>query len=74
MKHINDIIRYPIKYLLKNKVKKYKIKLDEIEWRQKHLKPKSRRCGMTLTIFLKTLTDIRLKYKYEKFIRKWELK
>jgi hypothetical protein len=64
---------YPIRYLLRHRVERYKVELEQIRWRQQHLKPKARRLGMTETFFSFMIRDMFLSIKYERFIKKWSL-
>lgn len=66
-------LSYPIRYLLRHKVEKYKNELIQIKWRQEHIKPKARRCGMTQTVFNFMMKDVFLSIKYERFIKRWSL-
>lgn len=64
---------YPIKLLLRNKVKKYKSLLPEMESLQKLLIVKSRGSGMTDSIATLGLKNNYLIFKYEQFINKWDI-
>ena len=66
-------LSYPIRYLLRHKVERYKVELEQIRWRQQHLMAKGRRCGMTETVFNSMIKDVLLSIKYETFIKKWSL-
>jgi len=66
-------LSYPIRYLLRHRVERYKVELEQIRWRQQHLKPKARRFGMTETVFSFMIRDMFLSIKYERFIKKWSL-
>ena len=75
--YLYDIIwyylSYPIRYLLRHKVERYKIELEQIRWRQQHIKPKARRRGMTETVANFIVMDMYLSIKYERFIKRWSL-
>ena len=73
MKKLWYYISYPILLILREKVAQYEIKLAELRWQQKHLVPKARREGMTMTVFWLMETRKLLANKYERFINNWQL-
>jgi hypothetical protein len=75
MKKIINLLAYPIKFVLKNKVKKYKLLLYHLreQYKQPICVSKARRKGFSNSILNMRINDMRLMFKYEKFINKWEL-
>ncbi len=74
MNKILYYLSYPIRYVLKHKVDRYKRELEYLRFNQKHIKPKSRRSGMIEYTMDFVTGDIFLASKYENYINKWEIK
>lgn len=68
-----NIIKYPIKLLLKKKVDRYRAELVSFKQRQVHIVPKSRRTGMTNTLVKQHISLMGRMIKCRNFINRWEI-
>jgi hypothetical protein len=64
---------YPIRYLLRNKVKSYRVLLEEELELQRTTYPKLRQSGASYRIEAMLQRRMLLIMKYDKFIKKWSL-
>lgn len=71
--NIINIIKYQIKYLLKNKVKKYESLLEKSIYDNENIVSKSRQLGMTECNSKIMIRNMYLEIKYKIFINKWKL-
>ena len=71
--NVKDVLLYPIRYLLRHRVKEYKGKLKRIKDCEPYVAARSRRNGMTNSVFYFVMKDSFLAQKYTKFIDKWSL-
>lgn len=74
IKIIWDYILYPIRYLLRHKVYRYRTELKKINSRLFLSNMKARRKGRTTTDSYLFISDMILSIKYKRFINKWEIK
>lgn len=64
---------YPIKWLLRSRIKRYKKELDLIIERSLSSGVKARQSGMTTHNANIVVRDFWLRIKYEQFIKRWKL-
>ena len=64
---------YPIKWLLRGRVKRYEYELEQITYRDINRGVNARRSGFTYTNNAITIRDFWLRIKYERFIKRWKI-
>lgn len=70
---IIEIIKYPIKLILKDRVNRYAKELDALLYQRDHFVPKQRRNGMTETVFcMMSHNDVKIR-EYISFINRWQI-